>query len=123
MDTDDNSDTDSVAELEYKTWDDACAWEFRNVLGYTNMSLIQSPPTEMIREYVSDVNLDIDSDAELDYRAREDASRTWRCRTAPADIPPADIPPGLVQNPPTDIMMSGEVWTVKNVFIATYILR
>ena len=23
--TNDNSDTDSVAELEYKTWDDACA--------------------------------------------------------------------------------------------------
>ena len=23
-DTDDNSDTDSVAELEYNTWDDAC---------------------------------------------------------------------------------------------------
>ena len=32
LDTDDNSDTDSVAELEYKTWDDACAWEFRNAL-------------------------------------------------------------------------------------------
>ena len=30
LDTDDNSDTDSVAELQYKTWDDACAWEFRN---------------------------------------------------------------------------------------------
>ena len=48
LDTDDDSDTDSVAKLEYKTWDDACAWEFRNARGYTNMSLIQSPPTEMI---------------------------------------------------------------------------
>ena len=98
LDTDDNSDTDSVAEWEYKTWDEACAWEFRNMPGYTNMSLIQSPPTEMIRDYASDVNSDTDSDAELYYRAREDASRTWRCHSAPADIPP-----GLVQNPPTDI--------------------
>ena len=30
LDTEDNSDTDSVVELEYKTWDNACAWEFRN---------------------------------------------------------------------------------------------
>ena len=67
LDTDDNSDTDSVAELEYKTWDDACAWEFRNALGYTCMRLIQSPLTEMIRDYVSDVNSDTDSDVELDY--------------------------------------------------------
>ena len=36
LDTDDNSDTDSVAELEYKTW------EFRNARGNTNMNLIQS---------------------------------------------------------------------------------
>ena len=106
LDTDDDSDTDSVAELEYKTWDDACAWEFRNTRGYTNMSLIQSPPTEMIRDYVSDVNSDTGSDAELDYKAREDASRAWRCHSAPADIPRADIPPGLVQNPTTDITRS-----------------
>ena len=33
LDTNDNSDTDSVAELEYKTWDDGCAWEFCNALG------------------------------------------------------------------------------------------
>ena len=33
LNTNDNSDTDSVAELEYKTWDDPCAWEFRNALG------------------------------------------------------------------------------------------
>ena len=32
LDTKANSDTDSVAELEYKTWDDTCAWEFRNTL-------------------------------------------------------------------------------------------
>ena len=35
----DNSDTDSVAELEYKTWDDARTWEFRNARGNTNVSL------------------------------------------------------------------------------------
>ena len=29
--TDDDSDTDSAAELEYDTWNDACAWEFRSV--------------------------------------------------------------------------------------------
>ena len=58
--------------------------------GYTNMNLIQSPPIEMKRDYVSDVNTDTDSDAELDYKAREYASRTWRCHSAPADIPPAD---------------------------------
>ena len=78
------------------------------------MRLIQSPLTEMIRDYVSDVNSDTYSDAELYYRAGEDASQTWRCHRAPADIPAADIPaadipaadipPGLVQNPPTDIM-------------------
>ena len=66
LDTDDNSDTDSVAELEYKTWDDACAWEFRNTRGNTNMNLIQSSLIEMNREYVSDVDTDTDSDAELD---------------------------------------------------------
>ena len=44
LDMDNNSDTDSIAELEYKTWDDACAWEFRNARGYTNMNLIQSLP-------------------------------------------------------------------------------
>ena len=83
-------DTDSVAELEYKTWDDACAWEFRNALGYTNMGLIQKPLTEMIRDYESDVNSDTYSDAELDYKAGENESQTWRCHSVPADIPPAD---------------------------------
>ena len=29
LDVKDNSDTDSIAELEYKTWDDAGTWEFR----------------------------------------------------------------------------------------------
>ena len=63
LDMDDNSDTDSVAELEYKTWDDACAWVFRNARGYTNMDLIQSSLMEMNREHVSDVDTDADADA------------------------------------------------------------
>ena len=66
LDMDDNSDTDSVAELEYKTWDDAGAWEFRNARGNTNMDLIQSSLIEMNREYVSHVDADTDSDAELE---------------------------------------------------------
>ena len=28
----------------------------------------------------------------------KDASQTWRCHSAPADIPPADVLPGLIQN-------------------------
>ena len=27
--TDYDSDTDSIADLEFNTWDDACAWEFQ----------------------------------------------------------------------------------------------
>ena len=90
----------------------------------------------MIRDYVSDVNSDTDSDAELDYRTGEDASQTWRCHSAPTniplvdippvDIPPADIPLGLVQNPPTDITqtnMKNDEYPEKYVLIATYILR
>ena len=46
-DTDDNSDTDSVAELEYNTWDDTCAWECRIAL----LILIQIPPTDIMRTY------------------------------------------------------------------------
>ena len=33
LEIDNNSDADSVAELEYNTWDDACACEFRNASG------------------------------------------------------------------------------------------
>ena len=99
LDTYTNSDTDSVAELEYKTWDDACAWEFRNTPGYTNMGLIRNPLTEMIRDYESDVNSDTDSDAELDFKPGEDASQTARCHSVPADIPPVDVLPGVIQNP------------------------
>ena len=47
-DTDDNSDTDSIAEWENNTGDDACAWEFRNAPGNIPPGLIQNPPTDII---------------------------------------------------------------------------
>ena len=105
LDVEDNSDTDSVAELEYKTWDDARELEFRNARGNTNVSLSQNSQMEMNREDVSDVDTDIDSDA--DYNARKHASRTWECQCAPvdvppADFPPADVPPALVREPTSD---------------------
>ena len=97
--TNDNSDTDSVAELEYKMWDDACTQEFRNTLGNALPALIQNRPTDIIRNYETDDNSDTDSVAELEYKAGEDAACEWKCRSAPANIPP-----GLIQNPPTDII-------------------
>ena len=54
LETDDNSDADSVAELEYNTWDDACAWEFRNAPVNILPGLIQNPPTDIIRNYTDD---------------------------------------------------------------------
>ena len=54
METDDNSDADSVVELEYNTWDDTCAWEFRNALVNIPPGLIQNPPTDIIRNYTDD---------------------------------------------------------------------
>ena len=52
----DYSDTDSVADLEYKTWDEAKAWEFRNARGYTNVDLYHNSRMNKNREYVSDVD-------------------------------------------------------------------
>ena len=49
LETDDDSDTDSIAELEYNTWNDACAWEFRNASGNDPPGLIQNPPTDIIQ--------------------------------------------------------------------------
>ena len=54
----DHLDTDSLAELEYKTWDDARAWEFCNARGNTNVKLSQNSRMEMNREYVSAVDTD-----------------------------------------------------------------
>ena len=50
-DTDDNSDTDSIVELEYSTWDDACAGEFQNTLGNIPPGLVQNPPMYKIQNY------------------------------------------------------------------------
>ena len=47
LDVEDNSDTDSVAELEYTTWDDAREWEFRNARGIINVSLSHNSRMEM----------------------------------------------------------------------------
>ena len=47
--TDDNSDTGSVAELEWNTWDDACAWEFRSASGKFPPELDLNPPAELLR--------------------------------------------------------------------------
>ena len=47
LDMEDNSDTDSVAELEYLTWDDAGAWEFRNARGNANVASADFPPEDV----------------------------------------------------------------------------
>ena len=95
----DNSDTYSVAELEYKAGEDAaCAWKCRSAPANIPLGLIQNPPTDIIRMYETVDYSDTDSAAELEYKAWKDAC-TWKCQNAPAKIPP-----GLVQNPPTDIM-------------------
>ena len=47
--TDNNSDTGSVAELEWNTWDDACAWEFRSAAGNFPPELDLNPPAELLR--------------------------------------------------------------------------
>ena len=92
--TDDNSDTDSVAELEYKTWENACAWECRSALVNIPSGLIQNPPTDIIRNYETDDNSDTDSVAELECNTWDDTC-AWECRIALLI---------LIQNPATDIM-------------------
>ena len=49
LETDDDSDTDSVAELEYNTWNDACAWEFRSASGNYSPGSFQNPPTDIMQ--------------------------------------------------------------------------
>ena len=98
LDVENNSDTDT--ELEYKTWDDARAWEFRNARGNMNVSLSQNYRIEMNHEYVSEVDTVLGSD--VDYNAMKRASRRWECQCTPADFPPADVPPTLVWKPASD---------------------
>ena len=47
--TGDNSDTGSVAELEWNTWDDACAWELRSASGNLPTELDLNPPAELLK--------------------------------------------------------------------------
>ena len=35
--------------MKYNTWDDACAWEFRNAPGNDSPGLIQNPSTDIIQ--------------------------------------------------------------------------
>ena len=90
--TDDNSDTYSVAELEYKTGEDACAWECQSVRVTIPPGLIQNPPTDIIRNNETDDYSDTDSVAELEDYTGDD---TCECRIALLR---------LIQNPPTDII-------------------
>ena len=117
LDVKDYSDTDSVAELEYKTWDEARAWEFRNARGYTNVDLSHNSRMDMNREYVSDVDTNTTSDAELDYTATKCALQTCKCCCVPADIPPAHVPPTdfkpVCSDADTEICNHGE-WIIRN---------
>ena len=61
-----------VAELEYKTWEDACAWRCQSALVNIPPGLVQNPPTDKIRNYKTDDNSDTDSVAELEYKTGED---------------------------------------------------
>ena len=44
-----NSDEGSVAELEWNTWDDACAWEFQNAPGVFPMDSAVTRPSGDIK--------------------------------------------------------------------------
>ena len=101
-DTDDNSDTDSIAELEYSAWDDVCAGEFQNTLGNIPPGLVQNPPTYKIQNYETDDNSDTDTVADLEYKTGVDAC-AWECQSARVNIPP-----GLIQNLPMDIIRNYE---------------
>ena len=91
--TNDDSDTDSVAELEYKTWKDACAWEFRSASGNDSPRLFQNPPTDIIQNIYR--QSDTDSAAELEYDTWNDAC-AWKFQSVSGNDSP-----GLFQNPPT----------------------
>ena len=45
-----DSDAGSVTELEWNTWDDACAWEFRNASGNFPPDSDLDPPTGLLRD-------------------------------------------------------------------------
>ena len=89
-DMDDNSDADSIAELEYKTWEDARAWRYRSALVHIPPGLVQNPPTDKIRNYNTNDMSDTDSVAELNDSAWNDACAGDYQNTL-----------GNIQNPPT----------------------
>ena len=89
-DMDDNSDADSVAELEYKTWEDACALRYRSALVHIPPGLVQNPPRDKIRNYKMNDMSDTDSVAELNYSAWNDACAGDYQNTL-----------GNIRNPPT----------------------
>ena len=70
------------------------------------MDLTQSSLMEMNREHVSEVDTSTDFAAEFEDKARKYALRTWKCHSAPADLPPADVLLGLIQNPTSDMTRS-----------------
>ena len=88
-DMDHGSDADSVAKLEYKTWEDACTWRCRSALVNIPLGLVQNPPTGHIRHYETDDNSDTDSVAV--------------CNTGEVNVPP-----GLFQNSPMGIARAYE---------------
>ena len=47
-----DSDADSVAELEWNTWDDACAWEFRNASGNLPLESVLPLPAVLLKDVV-----------------------------------------------------------------------
>ena len=87
------SDTDSVAELEYNTWDVARAWEFRNAQGNMDVSLFQDSHIEMNRADESEVDTVIGYDAE--HSARKRVLRRWEYQCTPTEFPASDVPPTI----------------------------
>ena len=47
-----DSDVGSVAELEWNTWDDACAWESQNVSGDFSLNLVIALPAVLLKDVV-----------------------------------------------------------------------
>ena len=102
--TDEDSDTDSAADLEYDTWNNASAWKLQSASGNDSLGLFQNPLMDMIqiiyRQSETDDDSDTDSTAELEGDTWNDACAS-KFRSAYGNISP-----GLIQNPPTDIIQN-----------------
>ena len=103
IDTGFDSDMGSEVEFEWKTRNDAYAWECRSVSGNDSLGLFQNPRTDMMqnvyRQSETDDDSDTDSAAELEYDTWNDTC-AWEFRSVSANDSP-----GLIQNP-TDIMQN-----------------